>query len=440
MGKVIKLHGRDERHNLRTRYRYAVYERKLVRDGTMAYSRHFIVLKNQYGVIVHFTCFHKYVGTFANAVYRPLTSDTREKLLYVCDMLNYILIDHYESTGVSHVFQINKDMLEAFFRDYALNPLPNGTHKSQQSIEKCVLSVTLFFRKLCGKHGEYMVVGIDQLYNERPSYGIRGKGRGKLTPDFQVRGIPENRRIFRDIPIKVFALLLNQAFKYTPEIAFTICVQAFAGLRPGEAMNLRQESSPLGSGVTITIINGITKSVEFDLTRETTLRSDGIICGRIKKERRQKVYPAFLPAFTVAYERHKHYLRSNKFETAYCPMFVSRYGMAMTYADYRGHFRQLVKNHLRPLLLKHEDAECRLYGQLLYENSLGPHSLRHWFTVMLALMGEDVAQLQYWRGDTSPESALSYLQNKGELMRELSAANERFAEFLMRGVTGFDEK
>lgn len=437
MGKVIALYGQTA-NKMRERYRYAVYERRLVHDGTIAYSRSFIVLKNQYGVIVHFTCFHKYMVTFGNTVYRPLASDTREKLLYVCDMLNYVLIDHYENTNAAHVFQINRDMLEAFFRDYALEAMPGGTHRSRQSIEKCVSSVTMFFRKLCREYGEYMAISIEQLYTEKSSHAARSKSRKKLVPNFQVRGIPENKKIFRDIPIKVFALLLNQAFKYTPEIAFAICVQAFAGLRPGEVMNLRQEGSPLGNGVTITIIDGITKSVEFDLTRETALRSDGIICGGIKKERRQKVYPAFLPAFTTAYERHKRYLRSEKFETAYCPMFVSSYGMAMTYADYRNHFGQLVKKHLRPLLLKHEDAECRLYGQLLYENSLGPHSLRHWFTVMLVLMGEDIAQIQYWRGDSSPESALSYLQNKGELMRELSAANERFAEILMQGVVDSD--
>jgi site-specific recombinase XerD len=144
--------------------------------------------------------------------------------------------------------------------------------------------------------------------------------------------------------------------------------------------------------------------------------------GKSKKERRQKVRPSFLPAFTAAYERHKDHLSRKRFEAAYCPMFVNSGGMAMTYADYRYRFKQLVERHLRSLSLNHEDAERRLYGQLLYENSLDPHSLRHWFTVSLVLMGEDVAQIQYWRGDTSPGSALSYLQNKGELMRELSAA------------------
>jgi integrase len=199
-------------------------------------------------------------------------------------------------------------------------------------------------------------------------------------------------------------------------------------------MCVRQESSPIKSGMTVSMIGGVMKSAEIDLTREYALRSDGVVCGRIKRERRQKVYPAFLQAFSVAYERHKAYLKSTGFQTAYCPMFVNRNGKAMTYANYRGRFKQLVESHLRPALLNHGDAECQLYGLLLCEKSLGPHSLRHWFSVALVLMGEDVAQLQYWRGDANPESALSYLQNKGELVRALSAANESFAELLIRGV------
>lgn len=419
---------------MRKRYRYAVYERKLIRDGAMAYSRSFIVVKNQYGVIVHFTCFHRYLTRYGDAVYRPLASDAREKLIYVCKMLNYVLVDRYEITGAAHVFQINRDMLEAFFRDYALEQQPNGSYRSRQSIEKCVSSVAMFFRRLHKKYSEYMIISPEQLFVEKTARSVRGTIVKKHVPDFQVRGIPENRHKLKDIPTKIFALLLNQAFKHMPEIALAMCVQAFAGLRPGEAMSLRQECSPLGPGVTITKVGEAFKSVEIDLTREYVLRSDGVVCGRIKKERRQKIYPAFLQAFTVAYERHSKHLVSKSFEYAFCPMFVNNRGMAMTYADYRGRFKYLVENHLRPMLLEHDDADCRLYGLLLCDNSLSPHLLRHWYSVSLVLMGEDVAQLQFWRGDANPESALTYLQNKGELMRELSAANESFAEVLMKGV------
>jgi hypothetical protein len=188
---------------LRARYRYAVYDRKLTRKGMMAYSRTFIVVKNQYGVIVHFTNFHRYVAAYGDAVYRPLASDAREKLLYVCDMLNYMLIDQYDTTKATHVFHITYDMLASFFRDYALEKLPNGTYRSRQRIEKCVSAVTMFFRKLCKEHDGYTAVTIDQLFIEK---SIRGGGRTpqrKLVPNFQVRGIPKTERIFRDMLTKV---------------------------------------------------------------------------------------------------------------------------------------------------------------------------------------------------------------------------------------------
>ena len=53
-------------------------------------------------------------------------------------------------------------------------------------------------------------------------------------------------------------------------------------------------------------------------------------------------------------------------------------------------------------------------------------------SVQLALRGEDVAQLQFWRGDKNPESAFRYLQNKGDLIRELEATNELLARALMK--------
>ena len=57
--------------------------------------------------------------------------------------------------------------------------------------------------------------------------------------------------------------------------------------------------------------------------------------------------------------------------------------------------------------------------------------MRHWFTVQLVLRGENIAGIQYWRGDTSPQSAFEYLQNKGDLVRELRTADERLTKILM---------
>ena len=82
-------------------------------------------------------------------------------------------------------------------------------------------------------------------------------------------------------------------------------------------------------------------------------------------------------------------------------------------------------------MLNNDDPDLRLYGQMLYENTLGLHSLRHFFSVQLVLHGEDIAQIQYWRGDRSPESAFLYLQNKGDLARELEKVSGNLSDILM---------
>ena len=112
-------------------------------------------------------------------------------------------------------------------------------------------------------------------------------------------------------------------------------------------------------------------------------------------------------------------------------MFINNRGAAMTYSVYHERFAALVKNHLRPAMLMNNNPELRIYGQMLCENTLGLHSLRHWYSVQLVLHGEDIAQIQYWRGDRSPDSAFLYLQNKGDLIRELEEANSSLAEILM---------
>lgn len=437
MGEVISLLKPEE--DWRCKYHYGLYDHKLIAANDEVYTRYFIVVKNHFGVIVRFTNLHNFAGIYDGKVFVPITSDAESKLRYICMMLNYILIRHYDDFYIDHIFKISRETLEQFFRDYATEQLPNGSYRGEQSVEKCVYAVTFFFRSLRRKFGGYMLLHEEDLVFESKVYDRRGKLRVKKKPAFQVKGFPNQKEAFRELPIKAFKILLNLAFRYSPDIAFAICLQAFAGLRAGEAMNVRQEGSPLGSGIIFTYIEDTVRKAEIDLMRELPLRSDGVICGKIKRERIQCVFPPFLNAFYSAYEYHKRFLAGQKLEPEYRPMFINSKGMAMTYDDYSRRFTALVDNHFRAVLLECDDPELRIYGQLLYENKLTSHALRHWFSVQLVLRGEDIAQIQFWRGDKNPESAFTYLQDKGDLVRELKSANEFLVEALLeQGATGID--
>jgi len=437
MSKVISIKPIQEQW--RSYYRYGLYNHRLLAPNGEVYTRPFIVLKNKIGVIVHFTNLHNYAGVFDGKVFVPIKSDAEAKLHYICMMLNYVLIERFTEFHIDHVFKVNYSALEEFFRDYATAQLPNGEFRGKQSVKKCVGTVTAFFRNLCRKFSGYVVLKESDFVTEKEIYNKNGKPKKKRGPNFQVKGIMKYGSAFNELPTKAFKILLSMAFRYAPDIAFAICLQAFAGLRAGEACNIRQEGSPLGNSLAFTSIEGRITKVEIDLTRELPMRSDGVICGKIKKERIQCVYPPFLEAFTAAYEHHKHFLSMHFFELGYCPMFINNRGMALTYNDYARRFSSLVDNHLRPTLLGCKDPESRIYGQMLYENRLGLHALRHWYSVQLVLRGEGIAQIQYWRGDKNPESAFAYLQDKGDLVKELENANEFLAEILMdQGAHAFD--
>lgn len=425
----IEFH--DPKTNPEVQIRYGLYTIQTTLEDGMVYPRTFIVLRNGYGVITRFTRLHDFAGVYDKRTYRPLTSNPEKKLSYVILMLNYVLVDHGAEFKIRHIFDVTKPMLEQFFSSYAMEKTADGTFRVKSTIEKCISVVTRFMGNLVWKYGGLMKITKEDLYRENSYYNKRGKKITTFEPLFQVSGIPETDSLLRDIPTKVFEVLLPLAFRYAEDIAFGLCLQAFAGLRAGEVCNVRQESSPLGPGLTFIELEGKIQRIEIDLKKEYQLRSDRVSTGKIKKERIQCVYPAFIGTFGEAYRIHQNYLMQQDFESEYAPMFVNARGKAMRYESYRQKFQSLIKERLRPILLKSEDPELRLYGQILYENSLGLHALRHWYTVQLVLRGEDIAGIQYWRGDTSPESAFVYLQNKGDLNQELRETNDRLIDLLM---------
>lgn len=215
-------------------------------------------------------------------------------------------------------------------------------------------------------------------------------------------------------------------------IAFGITLQLYAGLRPGCVVNMRQNGSPLSATpcFRVSYIGSSVSGVEIDLTHEYVLRSDGVSVGRIKKERVVKVFKPFIREVVIAYRLHMELLSRVECESQYMPMFVGSNGKAMTYNTYSKRVKRLVYDYLKPELYNSEDPEQSTFAHLLDSCRWAPHTLRHCFTVQLVLEGLDVAQIQLYRGDKSPESALTYMANKGEIMRRIMGAHQHTIEEL----------
>lgn len=233
-----------------------------------------------------------------------------------------------------------------------------------------------------------------------------------------------SKPIFRDIPMAALKELIELSQIHTPEITFCIICQVCAGLRPSEALNLRQDTSPLGPSIYVSLSGSSVMNVEFNLRQELVLRSDNIRVGGIKKKRVQQMPSKFIEDFMKGKAFHEYYLKGKEYELDYSPMFFCRNGKAMTYDLYQEKFQNLVYKYLRPAMLNSSEPKLQIFGHRLQTEELSPHSLRHSFTVKLVLLKTSVEMLQYYRGDTSPESASWYLNNKGELDKLASAAHE----------------
>ena len=246
---------------------------------------------------------------------------------------------------------------------------------------------------------------------------------------------PSDAVIPRDIPLRVVQRIIDLAYIHDPMIAFAIVVQTAAGLRGSCPMNMRQADSPVSAtpGISIAYHGTSISHIKIDLTHEYPLRDDGVSVGHIKRKRWVEVYPKFIPEFYTAYQYHLQLLAQHPIDTRYKPMFVNRNGQAMTYADYRSRLHALIAKHLIPDLLSSSDPEDAAIGMALTVRKISPHVFRHVFSVRLVLEGLDVAQIMTYRGDTSPESALTYLAKKRELVKLLANSHHNVIIGLSKG-------
>lgn len=252
---------------------------------------------------------------------------------------------------------------------------------------------------------------------------ISTKARRVITEEqlaFEIRYKENVNEIFRDITEEAFQIIMQVIIDRHTNILMLAALGAFAGLRPSEACNVRREEY---GGIFFELFGDEIYNIEIDLTKEVRLRSDDVPVGGIKKHRRQKVYPAFLAEFRTLYEIYMDFIEGRKFETDYGPLTTNQSGKAFTYDAYLREFKKVICE-AREIMIHSDNPSTQLYGHMLYTHSLTPHIFRHWFTVKLVQFGEQLPTIMKYRGDRSPESANTYLQNKSELIKQLDSVED----------------
>lgn len=407
-------------------YHFSVYEHSLIFKENQILIRKFIVLKDSSNQIVKYTDFHRYIKSSKKKYVRRITDDGNSRAYYIAKFLNYVFFDKYHITKLN---DLTVTMVAAFLNDYGKGLLNDDRkERSKNTVEICVRTIMDFLECYIDANMNACSIRKEELLKTVKVRNSRGKIITKNIPAFDVLYSTTPKHIFRDMPDAVFDIFLNHIIASHKDILMLAVLSAFAGLRPSEACNVRREDSILSPGLRFTIVDGEVEKIEIDLKKELNLRSDLLFVGGIKKERIQCVHPAFIKAFTGCYNIYMEYIKGRKYEADYGALSVNKQGKAITYASYYGKFKTVIKEVI-PILLQNEDPEVVNYGQLLMENTISPHIFRHWFSVKLTLFGEDVSGLMYWRGDTAPESALTYLQNKGELQKQYQKVNNKLFDY-----------
>ena len=414
---------------MQSHLRFSIYEHTLVIKDNQLISRKFIILKDNMNNIVEWTDFHKYIRSGKNRLSHNISDDGNMRFYQVCKLLNYAFFDKYR---IKYLTDINIRIVKDFLNDYGMGTLPGDINdRSEVTINMCIRYIIDFLEVLIEENPGKCSIKIKELFKEVKVYNSRKKKMEvKKVPAFDIRYTSTPREIFRDMPESVFSIIMSVIIQKHKDILMLVALGAFAGMRPSEGCNVRRNDSKLGAGIRFVIVDGEVEDIIIDLKKELNLRSDLKKVGAIKKERTQRVHPAFLKAFFECYQIYMRYLEGKKYEVDYGALTVNKQGKALTYDNYYKKFKNVIKDVI-PELLSSDDPEAINYGYLLQEKNISPHIFRHWFSVKLTLFGEDVSGLMYWRGDKSPESALTYLQNKGDLEKQYTKVTNEIFDYSM---------
>ena len=357
----------------------------------------------------------------------------------VASFLNFALIDNYDRYQITQIEELTIEMLKDYLNWYSLTHTTNkGVTPSQSCVKAKRNQISDFLVNLCAKYklkhiNKEMLVAEFYVLNPKTSYKERSK---KYLISVKYRDASNGYRfLYRDMPLEIVERFIKEAKLHDKELVFPIALMAYAGLRIGEVVNIRREESCFGPNLIFTRIDDdYCTSLAIDLTKELTLRGDGIRVGKIKKERYQNVCPAFVHALGKYLNYHRAITRGKPLEK-YAPMFVSKnisgnVFRAITKEALTSRIKKLFFNYVLPSLKNDANPKFQIFYESMQGHTWGPHSFRHWFSVVLVLMGFDEAQLMSFRGDKSIDSSRAYLTQKGELQMLYENANEILGEII----------
>lgn len=382
------------------------------------------------------------------ALNKDLSSETmRQQAAYICTFLNFVLWN--TDAGSLHELTIND--IRAFLLDYRRTERgkddPDDFGRTKAGWNKGIGVIYAFLHCYWESNKDELEFSYsgDDLYTKRIHFDPQKKSRSDLefnrfgvSPLSGKRGAPHTKKN-RVLVEGYLPILIMAARKYDPMLALAIALQAYAGLREGEIVNLTRKSLKLiygGFGRITRIRIDLRKPAHFSQNWKGK-RS----FGKIKIRRVQDVYPAFIDDLMVLIEEHERLLDFVEAGNGHDdPLFVNKQGNPMSVLVYSARAKALFYDHFLPSLsdMCERDgswAENAAYIEGYEKEYPGLHCLRHWFTNYLlcrARLAHD--EISKWRGDSSPESMDDYVHANGEMVEMYRNYTHQFQRSLMEEI------
>lgn len=395
---------------------FAKYTTNLTKEDGSLVGGAVIVLKDHYGHIMKFTDFGRYVKK--KKMIGSAQNWGEARFDYVIPFLNYCFFDRYH---VESLDEIRPYMIQEYLNEF-------GRNVDKERLETCCRIILDFFSELIRQtHGACRITE-DELYKNEDYRDKKGVMRTRRVPVFRIAYSGTGHQTLRDIPSAAFRILLSVILEKYPSIIMAVAACAFAGCRPSEAVNLYTGDV---TNIEMRRVDGRLTFVRFDLRKELDIRGDRCRVGKIKRERLQKVYPAFLPVFDQCFSIHDEYRKGVKRRyNGIEPLSLNHDAKGMTYRDFYNTFNKAVRDAI-PMMLSSDDPVVVDYGYTLMTTSISPQILRHFFSCELKRIGETEKGLQYWRGDKSIESSYTYTSGKYDITADLAVVEDEASLFNM---------
>jgi integrase len=321
---------------------------------------------------------------------------------------------------------LDKDLIKEFLNSYAYNLL-NDDDKTDSSRSKTEVNRTnqvitrfVYWLYTARKSARNKEAKYKMKYFELNDFGVTQYSRKLKNGGIEYKHKLENivtvnldnssggrvRRKVTKASLYTVKKLVEVSRILDPMITFAIVLDAFAGLRMGEVMQMHKGR--------LKLIDSRYESctLYIDLISDARLRSDRVKTGEIKINREQPVFEIFADLIRDEYIEHQELLEQRGFSMhKYGAIFINDEGKAMTNDNYMRRFKSVAEQAVINIKVEAgKGNELAIREERLLEGRpITPHSLRHIYSQFLKdTLGEKTA-VAYYRGDRSLKSQDTYV-------------------------------